>query len=478
VENNEHFQVYMKPLLLIVDDEKTQREGLRAVLEEHYDIYIADDAASAIELLEAEAFDVLLTDFRMPGENGLKLIKRAKSLQHPPVCILMTAFGSEETAVQAIQEGADDYLPKGGLLIEDLEKKIQRALKLQKLEKENTALKQQLGKQFKTSNIVGESPAMRRVFDTVEQVAPTNASVLILGESGTGKEVIAKAIHQMSHRSHHPMVTVHCAGLSPTLLESELFGHEKGAFTGAHERRIGRFEKADGGTLFLDEIGEIDASTQIKLLRILGERSFERVGSTKTINVDVRLLAATNKDLPKLMREGRFREDLYYRLRVVEIHLPSLRERSTDIPALALTFLKEFSSLNQKKVVEFTKEALECIVRYPWPGNVRELRAAIEHALVFAKGRRVELSDLPNSMHLAGNQPAAHSGGHTFRQESVVLPEEPTRAEFANLSVAENEKNLMIQALKQTRGNRTEAAKLLGVSRRTLHRKMARFEIN
>jgi two-component system response regulator AtoC len=321
---------------------------------------------------------------------------------------------------------------------------------------------------------------MRYVFDTVDQVAPTNATVLILGESGTGKELIAKAIHQMSHRSHHPMVTVHCAGLSPTLLESELFGHEKGAFTGAHERRIGRFEKADGGTLFLDEIGEIDTSTQIKLLRILGERSFERVGSTKTINVDVRLLAATNKDLPKLMQEGKFREDLYYRLRVVEIRLPALRERPTDIPALAMTFLKEFASQNRKKVNDFSKEALDCIVRHSWPGNVRELRAAIEHALVFAKGRRVELADLPGSMRMPPPSGAA----------VLVSPEMPGSVHVgpavlghgagshANLSVEENEKQLMMEALKQTRGNRTEAAKLLGMSRRTLHRKLTKFQIH
>ena len=468
----------MKPLLLIVDYEKTQREGLRAVLEDHYDVYIADNASSAIELLESESFDVLLTDFRMPGEDGLKLIKRAKSLGQPPICILMTAFGSEETAVQAIKEGADDYIPKGGMLIEDLEKKIQRALKLQKLEEENTTLKQHLGKQFQTSNIIGESPVMQYVFDTVEQVAPTQATVLILGESGTGKELIAKAIHQISHRSHHTMVTVHCAGLSPTLLESELFGNEKGAFTGAHERRIGRFEKADGGTLFLDEIGEIDTSTQIKLLRILGERSFERVGSTKTIKVDVRLLAATNKDLPKLMKEGKFREDLYYRLRVVEIHLPSLRERPTDIPALAMAFLREFSDQNRKKVTEFTKEALEAIVRYSWPGNVRELRAAVEHALVFAKGRKVELFDLPASMR--SNEPSSASSSEgDFNARAGTMPGPAVvSGSFSNLSVEENEKQLMIQALKRTRGNRTEAAKLLGISRRTLHRKMARFQLN
>jgi DNA-binding NtrC family response regulator len=468
----------MKPLLLIVDDEKTQREGLRAVLEDHYEVYIADSATSAIELLEAESFDVLLTDFRMPGEDGLKLIKRAKSLAQPPVCILMTAFGSEETAVQAMKEGADDYLPKGSMLIEDLEKKIQRSLKLRRLEEENVVLRQQLGKRFKTSSIVGESPAMRQVFDMVEQVAPTNATVLVLGESGTGKELIAKAIHQSSHRSHHPMVTVHCAGLSPTLLESELFGHEKGAFTGAHERRIGRFEKADGGTLFLDEIGEIDPSTQIKLLRILGERSFERVGSTKTMHVDVRLLAATNKDLPKLMAEGKFREDLYYRLRVVEINLPPLRQRATDIPALAVGFLAEFAEQNRKQVSEFSKEALEGLIRYPWPGNVRELRAAVEHAVVFARGRKVDLSDLPSPLRASPSAARPEDSGHSlFSAHAQASSSKEAGGSLSGFSLQENEKQLMIEALKATRGNRTEAARLMGMSRRTLHRKMSKYNL-
>ncbi len=455
----------MKPVLLIVDDEKTQREGLRAVLEDRYEVYLAEDAATALELLEGEPFDVLLTDFRMPKEDGMKLIARAKGLSHPPVCILMTAFGSEELAVEAIKCGADDYIPKGGMLIENLEKKISRALKLQSLEEENKALKRQLGNQFRLSGIIGASEIMGRVFETVEQVAPTTATVLILGESGTGKELIAKAIHQASHRAHHPMVTVHCAGLSPTLLESELFGHEKGAFTGAHERRMGRFEKANGGTLFLDEIGEIDASIQIKLLRILGERSFERVGSTKTQQVDVRLLAATNKDLLKMMKEGKFREDLYYRLRVIEIRLPALRERASDVPALAQAFLKEYAAQNGKKVTEFSKPALNALMQYSWPGNVRELRAAIEHAMVFARGRVVDVGDLPSSA--------------TMRP-SESDPTTPVFVEHApdTLSVEENEKRLMAQALKRTKGNRTEAAKLLDISRRTLHRKMKRFQLS
>ena len=263
----------MKPTLLIVDDEKPTREGLRAALEERYDVYIAEDAKTAMDLLEAENFDVMLTDFRLPNEDGMKLIARAKSLPKPPICILMTAYGSEELAVDAMKHGADDYIAKGRLQIDELEMRIARALKQQTLEVENASLRKQIDAKFGLENIVGQSPVMTEIFEVVQQVAPTRATVLIGGESGTGKELIAKAIHQLSPRAKQPFVTVHCAALAPTLLESELFGHERGAFTGAHERRIGRFEQAQGGTLFLDEIGEIDATIQVKLLRFLGERT-------------------------------------------------------------------------------------------------------------------------------------------------------------------------------------------------------------
>ncbi len=450
-----------KPLLLIVDDEKTQREGLRAVLEEHYDVYLADDAEAAMNLLEVERFDVLLTDYRMPKEDGLALIVRAKSLAKPPVCILMTAYGSEDIAVEAMKHGADDYIGKGGMLLEDLEKKIARALKIQTLEAENTDLRQRLDKRFRLESIVGESPAMQRVLEIVRQVAPSTANVLITGESGTGKELIAKAIHQLSPRAQNVLVTVNCAGLSPNLLESELFGHEKGAFTGAHERRVGRFEQANGGSIFLDEIGEIDGATQIKLLRVLGERTFERVGSNRTLKTDVRLVAATNKDLRKLVEDGTFREDLYYRLRVVELGLPPLRERSTDIPALALKFLQEFARQNGKMVKDYTSEALELMIRFDWPGNVRELRAAVEHAVVFSSGRQIGVKDLPVALRsLEGD-----SGGD---EASIGGP----------LSVALNEKQLIVQALVKTNGNKTEAAGLLGMSRRTLHRKIAKWGVS
>ncbi|MGZ4987341.1 MAG: sigma-54-dependent transcriptional regulator, partial [Limisphaerales bacterium] len=385
----------VKPTLLIVDDEKPTREGLRAALEDQYDVWIAEDAGAAMQLLEQENFDVLLTDFRLPKEDGMKLIARAKSLAKPPICILMTAYGSEELAVDAMKKGADDYIAKGRLQIDELEMRIGRALRQRKLEAENVSLRQQLDTRFGMENIVGQSPAMEEIFDVVRQVAPTRATVLLLGESGTGKELIAKAIHQLSPRANQTMVTIHCAGLAPTLLESELFGHEKGAFTGAHERRVGRIEAAQGGTLFLDEIGEIDSSIQVKLLRFLGERTFERVGSNKTQTADVRLIAATNRNLEQEVKAGKFREDLFFRLRVVEIVLPPLRERAVDVPLLAKAFLREFATENNKTVTEFTPDAVDAMISYPWPGNVRELRTAVEHAVVLCRSDKIALRDLP-----------------------------------------------------------------------------------
>jgi two-component system, NtrC family, response regulator AtoC len=287
-------------------------------------------------------------------------------------------------------------------------------------------------------------------------------TVLITGESGTGKELIAKAIHQLSPRAKAPLVTVHCAALSPTLLESELFGHEKGAFTGAHERRVGRFEQAQGGTLFLDEIGEIDQATQVKLLRFLGERTFERVGSNKTLSADVRLITATNRNLAALVKEGKFREDLFFRLRVVEITPPSLRERKNDIPLLTTAFLKEFAAENGKNVTAISRDAMETLVAYSWPGNVRELRTAIEHAVVLARGEAISVRDLPQNIRLRDEQ--AVSGGG-----------DPMTA--SDLTVKEAEKQLIIRALKETNGNRSEAAKKIGMSRRTLHRKLHVYQL-
>ena len=450
-------------MLLIVDDEKTQREGLRAALEHRYDIYLAEDVKTATDLLEREHFDVLLTDFRLPSEDGMKLIARAKSLAKPPVCILMTAYGSEEVAVEAMKRGADDYIAKGRLQIDELEMRIARSLRRQNLETENVSLRQQLDAKFGLENIVGESPPMQEVFEVVRQVAPSPATVLLLGESGTGKELIAKAIHQLSPRAKAPLVTVHCAALAPTLLESELFGHEKGAFTGAHERRIGRFEQAQGGTLFLDEIGEIDATIQIKLLRFLGERTFERVGSSKTLSADVRLITATNKNLEDLVKAGTFREDLFFRLRVVEILLPPLRERAGDIPLLAQSFLRDFARENGKSVSDFTTDATELLLTYSWPGNVRELRTAIESAVVLCRGQRISARDLPSWVRQGG---------------SVSGAADPVRLLARNdLTVKEAEKQLIIRALKETDGNRTLAAKKIGMSRRTFHRKLHTYHL-
>jgi len=454
----------MTPTLLIVDDEKTTREGLRDALQERYDVYLADNAKTAMELLEREHFDVLLTDFRLPTEDGLKLIARAKSLTKPPICILMTAYGSEELAVEAMKRGADDYIAKGRLQIDELEMRIAKALRQQNLEAENVSLRQQLDSKFGMNQVVGESPAMKEVLEVVQQVAPARTTVLLEGESGTGKELIAKLIHQLSPRSRQPMVTVHCAALPPTLLESELFGHEKGAFTGAHERRIGRFEQAQGGTLFLDEIGEIDASTQVKLLRFLGERTFERVGSNKTLSADLRLIAATNKNLEEQVKAGTFREDLFFRLRVVPIRLPPLRQRPEDIPLLAQTFLREFTEENNKSVKTFTADAHDLLLHYSWPGNVRELRTAIEHAVVLCRTDKISARDLPAALRQG---PAAAPDSSSAQ---ALLAKE-------HLTVDEAEKELIIRALKETNGSRTLAAKRIGMSRRTLHRKLHEYHL-
>jgi len=357
-----------------------------------------------------------------------------------------------------MKHGGDDYLAKGRMRIDELEMRIARALRQQNLETENVTLHQQLDSKFGLENIIGESPAMHEVLGVVRQVAPTRATVMLQGESGTGKERIAKLIHQLSPRSHQPLVTVHCAALAPTLLESELFGHERGAFTGAFERYIGRFEQAQGGTLFLDEIGEIDPSLQVKLLRFLGERTFERVGSNKTLTADVRLITATNKNLEELVKAGTFREDLFFRLRVVEISLPPLRERPEDIPLLAQTFLREFALENAKSVTAFTADARDLLQTYSWPGNVRELRTAIEHAVVLCRGDKISSRDLPPSVRDAPTGP--------------VLPPAKLPAGASPLDVKEGEKQLIIHALKECNGSRTLAAKKLGMSRRTLHRKL------
>lgn len=447
----------MRPNVLIVDDEKHAREGLRAALEDKYEVYVAADAVQAMNILESERIDLMLADLRMPGEDGLGLIERTLAMPHRPVCLLMTAYGSVETAVEAMKKGASDYLTKP-LNLDEVDLIVAHHLKARRLESENLELRQKVAEREGLDEIIGRSPAMVEVLEVVKQVAPSRATVLIQGESGTGKELVARAIHRLSPRRDGPMVTVHCAALSPQLLESELFGHEKGAFTGAVERRIGRFEAAEAGTIFLDEIGEIDPATQVKILRVLGERSFERVGSTKTIHIDVRLVAATNRDLKKLVDEGKFRDDLFFRLNVVPIRMPPLRERTEDIPLLVRAFLAEFNRENGVNVRGFTQEALDRLLAYSWPGNVRELRTAVEHAVVLCRGDEAGLRELPSAVRGAE---AAPSAGAPLGGEE--------------LSWEDSEKRLIIKALEQTGGNRAEAARRMHMSRRTLHRKLNQY---
>ncbi|MDP9099261.1 MAG: sigma-54 dependent transcriptional regulator [Verrucomicrobiota bacterium] len=452
----------LQPTILIVDDEKHTRDGLRRLLEDEYDTYVAEDIRGAMDVLEREPIDVMLTDLRLGGDDGMVLIERALKLPHPPICIMMTAYGSVDTAVEAMKRGAYDFVTKP-LNLDKVEMLIARALASRKMEQENRTLRQQVDERYGLENIIGESPALHEVLDTIRQVAPSAANVLIEGESGTGKELAAQAIHNLSRRNKAKFVTVHCAALSPQLLESELFGHERGAFTGAHERRIGRFEQANGGTIFLDEIGEIDASTQVKLLRVISEeRAFERVGGNQPLRADVRLIAATNKNLEKLVAEGKFRDDLYFRLNVVHITMPPLRERKEDVPLLVRNFLRHFCKVNEKPLLELTADAMNALLTYSWPGNVRELRTAIEHGVVMARGTKLTLRDLPPNVRAATG--AELPGG--------ITPAKAFGEKSSALDLHETEKRLIMQALATTNGNITKAARKLGISRRTLHRKI------
>ena len=447
------------PTLLVVEDEKNTRDGLRRYFDGKFDLYLAPDVASAMNVLETQPVDVLLTDLRlMGGTEGLDMLARAQSIPHPPVSVLMTAYGSEKVAVEAIKRGAYDYITKP-LDLEKLDVVLTRALHSRRVETENRQLREELDRKFGLEKLIGNSPAMIEIFDRVRQVAPSRATVLIEGESGTGKELVAQSLHMLSPRKAARFVAVHCAALSPQLLESELFGHEKGAFTGASERRAGRFEEANHGTLFLDEIAEIDAATQVKLLRALGEQTVQRVGGNQNLKVDVRVVAATNKNLEAMVREGKFRDDLFYRLDVVPIHLPPLRERREDIPLLINAFVEEFAKQNSKRITGLSGDAQEALQNYEWPGNVRELRAAIEHAVALCRGERLGVRDLPARI---TTRPAPGSAPH---------------ASASNLNLEAMEKTFIQQALRLTDGNVTEAATLLGISRRTLHRKIKSFRI-
>ena len=455
----------MKPTVLIVDDEKHTRDGLRAALEEKYETFVAKDATEAARLMQDVPPDAVLTDLRMAGEDGMAVIDRALKLSPQPVCIMMTAYGDVETAVKAMNKGAYWFLQKP-VDLRQVEILLERGLKARSTEKEVVALKTRLDRKFSLGEVIGSSDALTQAIEQVRTVAPSSATVLLLGETGTGKELFAQMIHQASPRAKGPFVAVHCAAIPANLLESELFGHERGAFTGANERRIGRFESADGGTLFLDEIGEIDATTQIKLLRFLETRSVERLGSHKPIALDLRLVCATNRDLRQMVAEGKFREDLFYRLSVVPLRLPPLRERRDDIPLLLTHYLKKFASENNTPEAKLSSAALATLVHYAWPGNIRELRNTCENLAVLRTGKTVEPPDLD----VRFTQPTPVSRpvlSPTTMGSGVMTPGVFDREQ--------NEKNLLRQALASAGGNRTKAAEALGISRRTLHRKLLQW---
>ena len=442
------------PVLLIVDDEKPTRDALRMGFQDDYEVYTAANLSQAVTLLREESPDLVLTDLRLGGESGMDVLKAAASLPHPPQSIMMTAYGSVDAAVEAMKQGAYDFVTKP-LNLDAVELVLKRALHTRNLETANQELTTRIQADSGLQKLLGRSAAMEHVFSIIRQVAPSKTTVLIEGESGTGKELVA----------------VNCAALSPQLLESELFGHEKGSFTGAGQRRIGRFEQADGGTIFLDEIGEIDAGTQVRLLRVLSERTIERVGSNTPIPVNVRIIAATNKSLKKLVQEGKFREDLYFRLNVVHIQMPPLRDRREDVPLLATAFLKEFARENNKEFKPLSRDALDAVRNYSWPGNVRELRTAMEHGVVMSNSASIELSHLPPRLH-APQQPAAPGSMAREQLEDNAPSTQNGLVPAGVLNLSLLERNAIQQALARSNGNRTAAAHLLGISRRTLQRKL------
>jgi len=449
-----------RPIILIVDDDRNTREGLQRALQRHYAVRLAEDATRALDMLADSEVDVLLSDLRMPGMDGLGLLRRVQA-QHPStICILLTAYGSVESAVEAMKQGAYDFLTKP-VNLDHIEMLIERALHSRDMESRNRDLQSQLDRKYGMESIVGDSPPMQHVFDIVRQAAPSSATVLIQGPSGTGKELVAHAIHRLSNRAKGPFIAVHCAALSPTLLESELFGHEKGAFTGAVARRKGRFEMADGGTLFLDEISEIDPATQVKLLRVLEERRFERVGGVESVEVDIRLIAATNRDLKELIAQGKFREDLFFRLNVVDIFLPPLADRAGDIPLLCDHFLRECAERNGRPVPGITPDALNLLTAYSWPGNVRELRNTIEKMVVLGRGEKITARDIPAVVREIGRE----------RLPGLRVASQPDGG-----SLADTEREKILAVLRKQKGNRTRAAIELGISRRTLHRKLNEYK--
>jgi two-component system response regulator HydG len=452
--------------VLVVDDDDAHRTMLRTLIGGWgYSVSEADDGSTAIREVQAQSYDLVLMDVRMVNVSGLEALDKIKAYNPAIPVIIMTAYSSVETAVEALKQGAHDYLTKP-LDFEKLKITIERAMEHTRLKEENRLLKETLGKQFDRQNIIGRSAAMTRLLETVAQVAPSEATVLIAGESGTGKELIAGAIHFNSHRKNGPFIKINCAAITETLLESELFGHEKGAFTGADRRKEGRFFQAHGGSLFLDEVSEMSLTMQVKLLRVLQEREFTRVGGEHTIQVDVRVIAATNKNLIELISKAAFREDLYYRLNVVGIEIPKLRQRREDVPLLAQHFLEIFSAKNHKEIKGFTPQAMDYLIKYDWPGNVRELMNAVERAVVLARSDYLSDVDFPFIQSTFSNEE------EIFRQTAHIRP-----GEDISVSLEDVERTTILKTLEAAGGNKSETARRLGITRKTLHKKLKAYGV-
>ncbi len=448
----------MKFTILVIDDEKNIRTGLAAALEmDGYDVVLAADGSEGLDIALHGEIDLVITDLRMPGVSGEEVLRRVTTETPGIPVIVLTGHGTVENAVAAMRSGAYDFLTKP-LNLDRLSLLVKRALQNRELVLQHRELLREMENKKSFEHIIGKSPAMNKVFEVVKRVAPTKASVLITGESGVGKELIANALHNLSPRKDAAFVKVHCAALAETLLESELFGHEKGSFTGAVARKRGRFELANDGSIFLDEIGEIDQQVQIKLLRVLQEKKFERVGGEETIEVDVRCITATNRDLDKEVAEGKFREDLYYRLNVVRIHVPPLRERKDDIPLLMAAFIREFAEENGKKIDGIDAKARSALYAYDWPGNIRQLRNCLESAVVMTSGPIIALDDLPPSIRSGDEIPSIH------------IP--------VGATMAEAEKQVILQTLSAQNGNKTKTAETLAIGRKTLHRKLGEYGID
>lgn len=445
----------MKFNVLIIDDEKNIRTGLAAALEmDGYHVELASDGEAGLKIVSRGDIDLIITDLRMPGVSGEEVLAKVTAESPGLPVIVLTGHGSIDSAVDAMRRGAYDFLTKP-LNLDRLSLIVKRALQTRELSLRHRELQEELDGNKSFESIIGKSTEMQKIFQTLKRVAPSKASVLITGESGVGKELIANALHNLSPRRENPLVKVHCAALSENLLESELFGHEKGAFTGAVSRKRGRFELAHGGSIFLDEIGEIDQNVQIKILRVLQDKRFERVGGEETVESDVRIIAATNRDLEKEIANGNFREDLYYRLNVVHIHVPPLRERKDDIPLLVSSFLKEFASENGKTVTSIDSRARSALYKYDWPGNIRQLRNCMESAVVMSSGDTITLDDLPPTI------------SQNTAIDTVQIP--------AGLSLADAEKIFIQQSLAVNRGNKSKTAQTLGIGRKTLHRKLEEY---